>query len=161
MIPHSLGAALAATSLLALQAGAASAQNTTDPATGSAPPATGTDRPTTSTPTPAPTSEPATSEPATPRSAAPEVVTVPVPVQQAPLPQIQLQDQPYPNGFADPNVPFGNDMSVQVREEGDAFDWGLLGVLGLLGLFGLRRPRDGYRQVVQQERYEDGLPPRV
>lgn len=161
MIRHSLGAALAATSLLALQAGAASAQNSTDPATGSAPSASGTERPATSTPSSAPTSEPATSEPATPRAAAPEVVTVPVPVQQAPLPQIQLQDQPYPNGFADPNVPFGNDMSVQVREEGDGFDWGLIGVVGLLGLFGLRRRREGFRHVVQQERYEDGRPPRV
>ncbi|MEA3040527.1 MAG: hypothetical protein QOC65_16 [Sphingomonadales bacterium] len=160
MIRHSLGAALAASSLLLLQAGAVSAQNTTDPA--ATPPATtGTDRPTTGTTTPAPTSEPATSEPATPRAATPEVVAVPVPVQQAPLPQIQLQDQPYPNGFADPNVPFGNDMSVQVREQGAGFDWGILGLFGVLGLFGLRRPRDGYRHVVQQERYEDGRPPRV
>jgi hypothetical protein len=161
MTRHSLGAALAASSLFLLQAGAALAQNTTDPAATTTPSTTGTDRPSTSTTTPAPTSEPATSEPATPRAATPEVVAVPVPVQQAPLPQIQLQDQPYPNGFADPNVPFGNDMSVQVREQGDGFDWGLLGIIGVLGLFGLRRPRDGYRQVVQQERYEDGRPPRV
>lgn len=161
MIRHSLGAALAASSLLVLQAGAASAQNSTDPATTTTPPTTGTERPTTGTTTPAPTSEPAASEPATPRATTPEVVTVPVPVQQAPLPQIQLQDQPYPNGFADPNAPFGNDMSVQVREQDGGFDWGLLGVLGLLGLLGLRRPRNGYSHVVQQERYEDGRPPRV
>jgi MYXO-CTERM domain-containing protein len=160
MTRRSLAAAFAASSLLLL-AGTASAQNTADPATSAPPPATGSDRPTTAAPTPPATSEPATSEPATP-PASTSVVVVPAPVPQQTLPStIELQDQPYPNGFADPNAPFGNDMSVQVREQGGGFDWGLLGLLGLFGLLGLRRPRDGYRQVVQSERYEDGRPPRA
>jgi hypothetical protein len=91
------------------------------------------------------------------------VVTVPVvvpPTQSAPAP-IELEEQPYPNGFADPNAAFGNDMSVAVRQENDGFDWGLLGLLGLFGLFGLYRRNDGYRQqTVHSERYEDGRPPR-
>lgn len=155
---HMTGTALAA-SLLMLQAGAAAAQNSTDPGA-TAPPPASSDRPSASTP-PATTSEPPvrTEEPA-PRAAPPTEI-VPVIVQQpsAPAP-IQLPaDQPYPNGFADPMATYGNDLSVQVRES-EGFDWGLLGLLGLFGLFGLYRRRDGYRSVVQSERYEDDRPPR-
>jgi len=159
MTRHSLGAAFAA-SFLVLQAGAAAAQNSTDPATTTPPPTS--ERPTTTTP-PATTPEPTRTEDPAPRTTtSPEVVTVPVVVpQQTVPPPIELPETAYPNGFADPTAPFGNDMSVQVREQGDGFDWGLLGLLGLIGLLGLRRPRDGYRHVVQSERYEDGRPPRV
>lgn len=67
--------------------------------------------------------------------------------------------EPYPNGFADPEAPFGNDLSANAREEGDGFPWGLLGLFGLAGLLGLRRPRDrGYERVVQTDRYDDGGP---
>jgi hypothetical protein len=91
-----------------------------------------------------------------------EVIALPVAVpstQSAPAP-IELPEQAYPNGFADPNAAFGNDMSVAVRQENDGFDWGLLGLLGLFGLFGLYRRNDGYRQqTVHSERYEDRGPP--
>jgi MYXO-CTERM domain-containing protein len=158
MFRHSPGTALAA-ALLLLPAGAALGQNTTDPVT-STPPPTTTERPTTTTAPPVTTTEPARTETPAPRSA-PEIVTVPVPVPTAPPPTIELQDQPYPNGFADPNAPFGNDMSVQVRQqESGGFPWGLLGLLGLAGLLGLRRP-DRHRHVVHSERYDDGRPPRV
>ena len=155
MIRYSLGTALAA-SLLAIQAGGASAQNTTEPGTS---PPTGGERPGGTTPAPpppppppAPASEPRTNT---------EVIPVPVVVpqqQSAPPPPVVLQEQPYPNGFADPNAPYGNDMSVVVREDG-GFEWGLLGLLGLLGLFGLYRGRDGYRRTVHSERYDDGRRP--
>jgi len=159
MTRHSLGAALAASWLL-LPAAPAFGQNSSDPATTTPPPTT-TERPPAPTPPPAPSApEPVRTETPAPRSA-PEVVAVPVPVQSAPPATIELQDQPYPNGFADPNAAFGNDLSVQVREQDDGFDWGLLGLLGLLGLFGLRRPREGHRHVVHSERYDDGRPPRV
>ena len=160
MVRHSLGAALAASCLL-LPAGAAFGQNTADPAT--TPPPTTTERPPTTTPPPptTTTTEPVRTETPPPRTGTPEVVTVPVPVQSAPPPTIELQDQPYPSGFADPDAPFGNDMSVQVRQrEGGGFPWGLLGLLGLAGLLGLRR-HHGHRHVVHSERYDDGRPPRV
>ncbi|HEX9931806.1 MAG TPA: hypothetical protein VGB08_03085 [Allosphingosinicella sp.] len=166
MIRHSLGLAAAA-SILALQAGASLAQNTatetpatTPPAT--TPPATTTPPPATSTPDPGPR----TADPA-PRTS-PEVIPVPVVVPQQTMPStVELPETPYPNGFADPNAPFGNDMSVQVRQQNDGFDWGLLGLLGLFGLFGLYRGRDRHRHVVHSERYaddrryDDGRPPRV
>jgi MYXO-CTERM domain-containing protein len=83
-----------------------------------------------------------------------------VPSTQAAPPPIELEEVPYPNGFADPNAAYGNDMSVAVRQENDGFDWGLLGLLGLFGLFGLYRRRDGMRHTVHSEqRYEDGRPP--
>jgi MYXO-CTERM domain-containing protein len=158
MIRYSLGTALAA-ALFWMQAGTASAQNNTDPSTGATTPSTG-GAPATPTPPPAPTPAPPAPAPADSAPTRTEIVPVPVPV-PSPPPAIELQDQPYPNGFADPNAAFGNDLSVQVREQDDGFDWGLLGLLGLAGLLGLRRPRDGYRHVVQSERYEDGRPPRV
>ena len=156
MIRHSLGAAPAASFLLA-GAGGAWAQNTAEPAT--TPPPTTTERPATTTPPPV-TTEPTTrtDDPPPRTTTTPDVVTVPVPVPQQTVPPVVLPDTAYPNGFADPTAPFGNDMSVQVREQGDGFDWGLLGLLGLIGLLGLRRPRDGYRHVVHSERYDDGRP---
>lgn len=160
MIRHSLGL-MGAASLLALQAGAASAQNTTtDPVTTPQP---ATPAPATPAPPPAPSAPdpaPRTSDPA-PRSS-PEVIQVPVVVPQQTMPStVELPETPYPNGFADPNAPFGNDMSVQVRQESDGFDWGLLGFLGLFGLFGLYRRPDRHRHVVHSERYDDGRQPRV
>jgi hypothetical protein len=163
MIRHSLGTALAA-SLLALQASAALGQNSTEPSS-TTPPAGGersttTTRTTTTAPaasaTPAP--PPPAPAPAEPRTT--DVVTVPVVVPQAQtaLPPVTLPAEPYPNGFADPTVAYGNDMSVAVREEG-GFDWGLLGLLGLLGLFGLYRGRDRYRSTVHSERYDEGRRP--
>ena len=161
-----LGTALAA-SLFWMQAGAASAQNSSDPATGTTTPPSG------STPaTPSPPPPPPPPPPPAPVSTEPsrtEVVPVPVVVpQQQTMPStVELPETPYPNGFADPNAPFGNDMSVQVRQQGDGFDWGLLGLLGLFGLFGLYRRRDHHRHVVHSERYaderryDDGRPPRV
>ena len=158
MTRYAIPAALA--SVLLLQAGPAAAQNTSDPATAT-PPATGTERPATSTPsTPPVTSEPSTgTAPATPRAetpSSPSVVAVPVPVpQQAPPAAIELQDQPYPNGFADPADPFGNGMSLSYREEEDGFDWGLLGLLGLLGLIPLFRRGNGYTRVVYRDAEDD------
>jgi MYXO-CTERM domain-containing protein len=159
MIRYSLGTALAA-ALFWMQADAASAQNSTDPGTGSTNPSTGS-APATPTPPPAPAPAPPAPAPAETAPTRTEIVPVPVPVASTPPATIELQDQPYPNGFADPNAAFGNDLSVQVREQDGGFDWGLLGLLGLIGLLGLRRPRDGYRHVVQSERYDDGRPPRV
>jgi hypothetical protein len=167
MIRYSLGTALAA-SLLALQTGSAFAQNTTDPGTTNPP--TGSDRPSTTTPrspstnppagSAAPAPAPPPAPPSEPRTNT-EVVPVPIVVPQqqaAPPATVTLPAEPYPNGFADPTVPYGNDMSVAVREEG-GFDWGLLGLLGLLGLFGLYRPRDRYSRTVHSERYDDGRRP--
>jgi MYXO-CTERM domain-containing protein len=148
-----LGTALAA-ALFLTQAGGAAAQNTTEPAPSPPSPAA------TPTPPPAPTPAPAPPPPASPepRSDAPPAVVV-VPQAQTAPPPIAIESEPYPNGFADPTAPYGNDMSVAVRQESDGFDWGLLGLLGLFGLFGLYRRRDGYRNVVHSERYEDGRPP--
>jgi MYXO-CTERM domain-containing protein len=153
-----LGTALAA-SLLWMGA-AASAQNTTEPATGTTPPSTGTAPATPAPPAPPPPPAPA---PTTSEPTRTEVVPVPVVVpstQAAPAP-IELEETPYPNGFADPNAAYGNDMSVAVRQENDGFDWGLLGLLGLFGLFGLYRRREhGVRHTaVHSERYDDGRPP--
>ncbi len=152
--------ALAASLAAFLGAGAASAQNTTEPAR---PPAG--ERPKATTPqTPPPSSAepPAGSEqPATPPPAT-EIVPVPVVVPQpqaAPAPIELPMDEPYPNGFADPSGAYGNDLSVAVRQENDGLDWGLLGLLGLFGLFGLYR-RDGYRQVMHSERVDERYPPR-
>jgi hypothetical protein len=161
MIRHSLGL-MGAASILAMQAGIAVAQNTTaDPVT--TPPTTTPDRPATPAPPPVTTTTdpaPRTSDPA-PRTA-PEVVTVPVVVPQQTMPStVELPETAYPNGFADPTAPFGNDMSVQVRQQSDGFDWGLLGLLGLFGLFGLYRRPERHRHVVHSERYDDGRPPRV
>jgi MYXO-CTERM domain-containing protein len=89
-------------------------------------------------------------------------VPIIVPQQQAAPPPATVTlptTEPYPNGFADPTVAYGNDMSVAVREDDDGFDWGLLGLLGLLGLFGLYRGRDNYRRTVHSERYDDGRVP--
>src|SRR5215217_8844443 len=118
MTRPSLGTAIAA-SLLLVSSGAALAQNGTDPAPGTTttPPA-GTDRPPTTGTPPAGGDTPTRTEEPAPRTNT-EVVTVPVVVPQSQpqpaLPPIELQDQAYPNGFADPNAPYGNDLSVAVR----------------------------------------------
>ena len=148
---------LAAAALAA--AAPAAAQNTT-----AEPPVVSPPAPTGETPAPAP--PPATAPAPSEAPSAPPVVVLP-PVQTAPLEPITIDpDAAYPNGFADPNDPFANDMSLAYREE-RGFDWGLLGLLGLFGLIPLLRDRS--RRVVYMERDEPGarrvvdrddLPPR-
>jgi len=89
-----------------------------------------------------------------------------VPQTQAPPPPVTISpDAAYPNGFADPADPFGNDMSF-ARQTGGGFPWGLLGLLGLLGLIPLFRrsdrlvrtvyvDRDEPRRVIREERVEE------
>lgn len=148
MIRHASGISLAA-ALLA-SAAPALAQNSTQPAT---PPRTSTPATPAPAPSPPPPAEPPSAE--TPVVTTTPVVVVPAPAPPPPPAPIELPaDVPYPNGFADPSAPYGNDMSIAVRES-EGFDWGLLGLLGLFGLLGLRGRRDGYRQIVRDERYEE------
>ena len=152
-------------SIAALAAAAipAAAQNSSavPPPTASAPPPKAeTPPPSTGTP-PAATAPAETVEPAAP---APVVVQ---PVQTAPpvQPVTISPDAAYPNGFADPDDPFANEMRAY-SEQQSGFDWGLLGLLGLLGLIplirGTGRVRTVYverddepRRVVRRERIEE------
>ena len=60
-------------------------------------------------------------------------------------------DAAYPNGFADPDDPFGNECrGCSASESG--FDWGLLGLLGLLGLIPLFRGNGRVSRTVYVER---------
>lgn len=155
------GAALAA-ALLTMSA-AAGAQNTTDP--GRTIPPGEKNNPTQTTPpqttppattTPPVTTEPLEPEPVRPSTGTPVIVTTPAPA-APPIEPIRIDPtEPYPNGFADPNAPFGNDMSVSLRQQDEGFDWGLLGLLGLFGLAGLWRRRDHSQQVFHSERVDDG-----
>ena len=61
-------------------------------------------------------------------------------------------DAAYPNGFADPEDPFGNDMSLADHGEGGGFPWGLLGLLGLLGLIPLFRKSGRTTRTVYVDR---------
>lgn len=145
------GLARVAIFALAALAAPAFAQNTTVPPVIAPPPPTKNETPPATTTPPPTTTAP---EPADP--APPAVVVVPQ-TQPAPIEPVTIDpDAAYPNGFADPADPFGNDMSLAYREE-RGFPWGLLGLLGLLGLIPLFRDRDG-RRVVYVER--DELPPR-
>jgi outer membrane biosynthesis protein TonB len=134
------------------------AQNTTEPPVVAAPPPTKTEpAPPTTTP-PTTTEEPVTEEPA----------EAPVVVREAPPepePMTIDPDAAYPNGFADPADPFGNDLSL-ARQQESGFPWGLLGLLGLLGLIPLFRQsgrttrtvyvdRDDPRRVIREERIEE------
>lgn len=133
--------------IAALIAIPAAAQNTTAPVT-TAPPAT------------TPTTTPSTTPPAT------TPVVTPVPVETAPAENVVVvretapaapapvtidPDAAYPNGFADPADPFGNDMSLARRDQG-GFNWGLLGLLGLLGLIPLFRRSGGTVRTVYVDR---------
>lgn len=82
--------------------------------------------------------------PADQAPAAPNTVeAAPEPAAPAPEPMTISPDAAYPNGFADPDDPFGNDLSLARRDEGGGFAWGLLGLLGLLGLIPLFRRKGG------------------
>lgn len=135
---------IAASALLAaLAPSALAAQNNAAPAAPASPPAT--------PPAPAP----APSGPGVQPGAQPPVITIPPdqappPVEPAepapeprtpePEPMTISPDAAYPNGFADPEDPFGNDLSLARQQgEGGGFNWGLVGLLGLLGLIPLFR----------------------
>jgi hypothetical protein len=146
----------AAVSLLAVAAPAA-AQNSTapPPIITVTPPPTRTETP----PAPPAPSPPATTQtPASPTEPAepspPETVVVEPQPQRAPAEPVTIDpDAAYPEGFADPEDPFANDMADSYRQDG-GFDWGLLGLLGLLGLIPLLRGPRGER-IVYVERDEE------
>ena len=147
--------------LLVALAAPAAGQNSTTPPAGTPP---GTRPPATNPPPPA----------APPATAPPVTVVVPVepppvenqvvvrePAPPPPEPVTIDPDAAYPNGFADPADPFGNDLSLARRDAG-GFDWGLLGLLGLFGLIPLFRratrttrtvyvDRDEPRRVIREE----------
>ena len=146
---YAAAAAAAAASLIALSAPAAAQNSAGDPAVVKTPPPTDTSPPprerdtgtTTTSPPPTP------SEPVERTVRVPEPIVVPVP-QTVPMEPVTISpDAAYPNGFADPADPFGNEMSLSYREQESGFDWGLLGLLGLLGLIPLFRERGGSRTV--------------
>ncbi len=112
---------------------------------------------------PSTTLPPETVQPAEPAP----VVVRPAP-QPAPMQPVTISpDAAYPNGFADPDDPFANEMRAYSDQQ-SGFDWGLLGLLGLLGLIPLVRGAgngrvrtvyverdDEPRRVVRRERIEE------
>lgn len=153
MAPRSAPIPVLALAALASLSAPAAAQNTATepPLVAPPPPSRNEAPPPATTAPPASTTPPVTVEPAPPVVIVPQAQPEPAP----PEPVTIDPDAAYPNGFADPADPFGNDMSLAYREEG-GFDWGLLGLLGLLGLIPLFRGAG--RRVVYVER--DDLPPR-
>ena len=148
---YAAAAAAAAASLIALSAPATAQNSAADPPVAKTPPPTETAPPPrerdTGTTTTSPSPPPASSEPVERTVRVPEPVLVPVP-QTVPMEPVTISpDAAYPNGFADPADPFGNEMSLSYREQESGFDWGLLGLLGLLGLIPLFRDRGGSRMV--------------
>lgn len=144
---------LAIALVLIVAAAPSAAQNTTDPPVVTAPPPTKTE------PAPPTTAPPTTTEPVTEEPAETPVVVRETP--PAPEPVTIDPDAAYPNGFADPADPFGNDLSL-ARQEPSGFPWGLLGLLGLFGLVPLFRrsghttrtvyvDRDDPRRVLREE----------
>jgi len=124
------------------QNGAAPAPQTSAPAS----PAPGTIPP--SPPQPGATPPVVTIPPEAAPAAPVPVETAPAPTPAAPAPVTISPDAAYPNGFADPEDPFGNDLSLARQNEGGGFPWGLLGLLGLFGLLPLfRRQRKTTRTV--------------
>lgn len=131
---------------------------------GSAPPAA-TAPPATQPPLVSPPPPPAATAPEAEPAPAENVVIV-QPVQTVPDEPLTISpDAAYPNGFADPTDPFGNDLSL-ARQEETAFPWGLLGLLGLFGLVPLFRrggrttrtvyvDRDDPKRVIREERIEE------
>ncbi|MGQ0588886.1 MAG: hypothetical protein ACT4N8_05045 [Sphingosinicella sp.] len=157
-------AAFAAASLLA--AAPAAAQNSAAPPPRSPP---GTAAPPTTAPPPGTQPPPAITPPPVVVVPEPEPtanVVIVQPVQTVPDEPLTISpDAAYPNGFADPADPFGNDLSL-ARQEEAGFPWGLLGLLGLFGLIPLFRrggrttrtvyvDRDDPRRVIREERIED------
>ncbi len=138
-------------------AASAAAQNNIAPTTIAPPPAK-------AEPAPSPGVPPAippTVTPAPVETAPAENVVVVRETAPPPEPVTIDADAAYPNGFADPADPFGNDMSLARRDQG-GFSWGLLGLLGLLGLIPLFRrggnttrtvyvDRDDPRRVLREE----------
>jgi len=133
-------------------------------------------------PEPVPVAPPPAPGTAPPPATAPQPTTPPPVtevVEPAPAPVVVEEREParepvtispdvaYPNGFADPADPFGNDLSLARQEQGGGFDWGLLGLLGLLGLIPLFRrgggrttrtvyvDRDDPKRVLREERIEE------
>lgn len=141
----------------AFLAASATAQNNSVPAPTAPPPAK-------VEPAPLPTTPPAAMPPVTPapvETAPAENVVVVRETAPPPEPVTIDPDAAYPNGFADPADPFGNDMSLARRDQG-GYNWGLLGLLGLLGLIPLFRrganttrtvyvDRDDPRRVLREE----------
>ena len=136
----------------------AAAQNTIEPVVAPPPPTKA--EPVPPTTPPATTPEPVETEPAE------NVVVVRETAPPPPEPVTIDPDATYPNGFADPADPFGNDLSL-ARQERAGFPWGLLGLLGLLGLIPLFRrsghmttrtvyvDRDDPKRVIREERVEE------
>ena len=150
---------LLGTAACVMLAAPAAAQNTaSEPPVVAAPP------PTKSEPAPPTPAPPASTTPApsdTPVAPAPVVVVPQTSTAPPPMEPVTINpDAAYPNGFADPNDPFANDMSLAYRED-RGFDWGLLGLLGLLGLIPLFRQRGGYARTVYVERDDEAAPRRV
>jgi len=105
-----------------------------------------------------PSTSPTTTAPA-PVTVVPQQPVVVAPPVQPPVQQpVMIQpDVAYPNGFADPNDPFANDMALANRNK-QGFPWGLLGLLGLLGLIPLFRGNGRVRTVYVER---DDTPRRV
>ena len=146
-----------AVSLVAVAAPAA-AQNSSAPPpiiTVTPPPAK-TETPTAPPPSAPPATAPSATSPTEPAEPAPAetVVVVPQPQRPPPEPVTIDPDAAYPEGFADPEDPFANDMADAYRPDRGGFDWGLLGLLGLLGLIPLFRNRRG-REILYVERDEE------
>jgi hypothetical protein len=143
-------------SLGAVAAPAAAQNSTAPPPVITIPPPTQTEAP------PAPpapgqpgsTAAPNLSEPVEP-SPPQDVVVAPQPDPVPAEPVTIDPDAAYPEGFADPEDPFANDMADAYRQDESGFDWGLLGLLGLLGLIPLFRRR-GAERVVYVERDDVG-----
>ena len=149
---------LAIALVLIATAAPVAAQNSIEPVVAPPPPTKAEPAPPTTAP-PTTTPEPTETEPT------PDVVVVRE-TPPAPEPVTIDPDAAYPNGFADPADPFGNDLSLARRDEG-GFPWGLLGLLGLLGLIPLFRraghmttrtvyvDRDDPKRVIREERIEE------
>lgn len=147
----------AALLLLAAHAGPGLAQNSTadTPVPGTSPPKV---EPVAPPPPPAVAPQPADNSSQT------QIVVREAPA-PAPAPMTIDPDVAYPNGFADPADPFGNDLSL-ARRDTDGFPWGMIGLLGLLGLIPLFRrggrttrtvyvDRDEPRRVIREEHIEE------
>jgi hypothetical protein len=148
-------AAALAACLIGLAAPASAQNSAAEPPVVAPPPPTKTETPPPTTTIPPPTT---TSEPSPPAAPPPEPVIVVPQTQTVPMEPVTIDpDAAYPEGFADPADPFGNDMSLAYRRE-QGFDWGLLGLLGLLGLIPLFLGRRE-RHIVHVDR--DEAPRRV
>ncbi len=163
MQPRSFLALAASTSLLAFPASAQNSSAEPPPLVVPPPPPT---RGSETAPSPAaPPAPPAQNTPAPEPSPEPETVTervvVAPPTSPAPSPEPMTidPDAAYPEGFADPEDPFANDLSDSYRQSGGGFDWGLLGLLGLLGLIPLFRRND--RAIYVERGFDRDEPRRV